>query len=160
MGDEPKGQDLESFSFNLGRRRYHFYDVVFVLVFRCFFFPRRCLFSMELWSFFLLQVANVNCLFMKYMYVFNIVFLIVVLLLHNCSTLIICCSIFFDKYWMQGLMPIDTQCIGNLAGSVSGNQKRAFLQYLLPLVVVTNLEIQKVTNLEIQKKVLQCSSIC
>lgn len=57
-------------------------------------------------------------------------------------------------------MPIDTQCIGNLAGSVSGNQKRAFLQYLLPLVVVTNLEIQKVTNLEIQKKVLQCSSIC
>lgn len=34
-------------------------------------------------------------------------------------------------------MPIDTQCIGNLAGSVSGNQKRAFLQYLLPLVVVS-----------------------
>lgn len=45
MGDEPKGQDLESFSFNLGRRRYHFYDVVFVLGFRCFFFPEDACFQ-------------------------------------------------------------------------------------------------------------------
>lgn len=38
---------------------------------------------------------------------------------------------------MQGPMPIGTRCSGSLANGASGTPEGAFLQYLLPLVVVS-----------------------